>query len=971
VVSILPAGPLARATAVIVPTSGAAEQLRRTIEELTLGPGSPALVLPDVITRGELYVRLHARLPDAPPLLTEFDREVLLRLSAEEAARQDAAAPFGLRPGLLAAILGFYDELRRRGRTIDSLDRHVRAPLEASRDTDRGAARLLAQTQFLSAAFAALERRVADSGRIDEHTLRALLLAGPPAAAYRRIIVLVGDQAGDPRGLWPADFDLLTRLPGLEQLDVVATERMLATGWLERLADTLPGFEEIRVPGETSTPVLLAPAAAPEVESRLHWVSRDREEELVDAARWIKHRARTAAPEAAPALDRTAIVFQRPLPYLYPAQQVFESAGVPYQALDALPLAAEPFAAALDLLLTLAADEPTRTALVEVLASPHWTFRDPAAPDRPLQRAEVAALDRLLRDAKYLGGWEQLERLATLAGQQQAAGGREAAGWRRAAPALAAAATVGPALAPLRTAASASAQLDALLAIVAQYESVPHPSTPGRDGYVRARAAVLAALAMLREAHARYDERPVPLGDLVATVRRWIEGQTFAPATGRSGVLLLDAPAAAFAHVDAVRLVGLVDTDWPERSTASIFYPAGLLREIGWAPDAERLSAARARFQDLLLLASGEVSVSAFTLEEDAIVLPSAFLEDVAAAGLPVARPPQPPAVRIFAHEALARPVAPDALGDAASRWLDLRQSRTPAPDARFRGSVGPRAPEAYAVSRVERFLECPFKYFAAQVLKLDEEREDESGLTPLERGQLLHEVFEAFFVAWRAQGHRGVTTANLSGAVQLFAEVAEAQLLRLPEGDRALERTYLLGSAASPGLADRAFNFEIEHGVEVLERLLEHPLEGTFVFEGASGPREVRVRGKTDRIDLLADGTLRIIDYKLGRAPKPARVLQLPVYGVAAVQQLDGRLGRQWSVGRAGYVAFKEKNAFVDLGGRAGNLPAALAEGQKRFVEAIERIEAGEFPVDPDEPWFCTRCGFSHVCRKDYVGDE
>jgi ATP-dependent helicase/DNAse subunit B len=156
-----------------------------------------------------------------------------------------------------------------------------------------------------------------------------------------------------------------------------------------------------------------------------------------------------------------------------------------------------------------------------------------------------------------------------------------------------------------------------------------------------------------------------------------------------------------------------------------------------------------------------------------------------------------------------------------------------------------------------------------------------------------------------------------------------------------------------------------------VLERLLEHPLEGTFVFEGASGPREVRVRGKTDRIDLLADGTLRIIDYKLGRAPKPARVLQLPVYGVAAVQQLDGRLGRQWSVGRAGYVAFKEKNAFVDLGGRAGNLPAALAEGQKRFVEAIERIEAGEFPVDPDEPWFCTRCGFSHVCRKDYVGDE
>lgn len=325
----------------------------------------------------------------------------------------------------------------------------------------------------------------------------------------------------------------------------------------------------------------------------------------------------------------------------------------------------------------------------------------------------------------------------------------------------------------------------------------------------------------------------------------------------------------------------------------------------------------------------------------------------------------------MFAHEALARPVAAFAVGETASGWLELRASRTAAPDPRFRGSVGPRLPEAYAVSRVERYLECPFKYFAAQVLALDEERDDESGLTPLERGQLLHEVFEAFFVAWRAQGHRGVTADNLGSAIELFAEVAEAQLLLLPEGDRALERTYLLGSAASPGLADRAFNFEIEHGVEVLERLLEHPLEGAFVFAGASGPREVQVRGKADRIDLLADGTLRIIDYKLGRAPKPARVLQLPVYGIAAAQQLEGRHGRAWSVGRAGYVAFKEKNAFVDLAGRAGNLPAALAEGQRRFVEAIDRIEAGEFPVDPDEPWFCTRCGFSHVCRKDYVGDE
>ena len=87
-------------------------------------------------------------------------------------------------------------------------------------------------------------------------------------------------------------------------------------------------------------------------------------------------------------------------------------------------------------------------------------------------------------------------------------------------------------------------------------------------------------------------------------------------------------------------------------------------------------------------------------------------------------------------------------------------------------------------------------------------------------------------------------------------------------------------------------------------------------MFTTAAGPRTVRLRAKADRIDLLADGTLRVVDYKLGKAPKPARALQLPVYGVCAQQSLEGRHGRSWTLGRAGYVAFREKNAFVALGG-------------------------------------------------------
>jgi ATP-dependent helicase/nuclease subunit B len=316
-------------------------------------------------------------------------------------------------------------------------------------------------------------------------------------------------------------------------------------------------------------------------------------------------------------------------------------------------------------------------------------------------------------------------------------------------------------------------------------------------------------------------------------------------------------------------------------------------------------------------------------------------------------------------------PVSAAAAAGVASAWLALRQRRTPATADIYHGASGAREPAAYAVSHVERYLDCPFKYFSSHVLRLDEERDEEAGLTPQERGQFVHEVFEAFFSEWQAAGQGAITTRNVEAALSLFRRIADARLETLTESDRALERTHLLGSAAAPGLAERAFGFEIEQASEVVERLLEHTLEGEFEFAANGSSRRLRIRAKADRIDLLANGTLRVIDYKLSRAPKTSRALQLPVYGVCASQLLEGRHGRSWSVGAAGYVAFRERNAFVSLGATPAAFQQALIEGQQRMLDAVAGIERGAFPPDPDEPFLCTRCGFAGVCRKDYVGDE
>jgi RecB family exonuclease len=363
------------------------------------------------------------------------------------------------------------------------------------------------------------------------------------------------------------------------------------------------------------------------------------------------------------------------------------------------------------------------------------------------------------------------------------------------------------------------------------------------------------------------------------------------------------------------------------------------------------------------------ISASTFLLEDDAIVGTSAFADEVASAGLVTREAPSEFPQVVFDRDLLQTQTT-DAtrLPDLAQVWLSFRQQLAPADAPRFHGAVGRRAPATYAVSHLERYLACPFKYFAGRVLGLEEERDEESGLTPQERGQFLHRVFETFFEEWSAAGRRTITAECLEDALTLFEAIAERHLASLRDADRALERTYLLGSAVAPGLAERAFASEIEHGVAVAERLLEHGLEGTFSFTGPEGARAIALRAKADRIDLLDDGTLRVIDYKIGRAPKVSRSLQLPVYGICAQQDLEGRHGRQWTLSRAGYIAFKEKNAFVSIG---TNLEKALMEGQERLISAVEGIEGGDFPPRPDEPWLCSRCGYALVCRKDYVGDD
>jgi len=242
--------------------------------------------------------------------------------------------------------------------------------------------------------------------------------------------------------------------------------------------------------------------------------------------------------------------------------------------------------------------------------------------------------------------------------------------------------------------------------------------------------------------------------------------------------------------------------------------------------------------------------------------------------------------------------------------------------------------------------------------------------MDPRRQGQFVHQVFEEFFKHWQDAGRGAITPENLDEALATFEHVVDGALAHLPPGEAGLERTRLLGSPAAAGLGEAVFRMEAERPVAVVERLLERRLKGRYAIATSSGARYVELHGKADRLDLLEDGTFRLIDYKLGWPPNRARALQLPIYGVCADQQLANHRGRSWTLGEAVYLAFKGPKRVVPLFPSLADREKVLGDAQQRLADTIDAIERGDFPPAPDDVYRCDTCSFARVCRKDYVGD-
>ncbi|MDR1990823.1 MAG: PD-(D/E)XK nuclease family protein [Acidobacteriaceae bacterium] len=918
-----------KTTLAVVPRQSAGRVFEDTVIRSRSGEPRASITF---VTRGEMYEAFHRRLADPPRLLGAEERDVLAQAAATEMAAAGDPLPFQVRPGLVAEMLRFYDQLRRQSQQTERFEELIVGALGGAETEDLGAQRLVRETRFLAGTFRAYEERVSAAGARDEHGLRDLLCREVSPHPIERVIVTVPDWIADPDGLFVADFDLLTRIPGLESLDILSTSAVLASGFHERIHTWWPGLEEVEGVADASTasrPLLVRPM--PDETDALWFTYRDREEELAAIARRI-----VSGEQGAHHRARSAVVYKRPLPYLYLAPDTLTVAGLSYQTYDALPLAAEPIVATVDLILDAVETDFSRTALVALLNSPFVVWTESGA---RVDRAAVASLNRALSDARYLGG---RDRLSALAAEQEAP--LDAV--------FAVALQVTACLAPFLTRQSASAHLDAFLSLLRrQCRPAVGETFTEREYYALGR--VLARSEAMADAHRAHDDPEWTIVDLAAALRRAIGEETCASGETEGGVYLLDDQAARYGDFDDITIVGLVDSEWPERLRRNIFYGSPVMHALGWPSEKDRRAAADARFLDLLASPAARIELSTVLLDDEAVVTRSVQLDEVESARLStIARHDDPP------------DVMPVAAGDA------LRADRANVAAPEFHGATGPRASRPWSVSALEAYLACPFKFFAQHILKLEEAPDDEEVMDPRRQGQLVHEVFEEFFRRWQASGHGAIAAADLPSARELFVQVVDETLRAVSPVEAGLERTRLLGSPAAAGLGEVVFRMEAERTTPVVERLLEQKLDGEFELMTADGPRRVALRGKADRIDLLADGTFRLIDYKLGWPPEKSRALQLPIYARCAEQRLAGYRGRAWRVGEAMYLAFKGPRRVIPLFKTPEQQAEIVASAEQRVVDAVDAIARGEFPPSPKDIYLCDACAFTAVCRKDYVGN-
>ena len=309
-----------------------------------------------------------------------------------------------------------------------------------------------------------------------------------------------------------------------------------------------------------------------------------------------------------------------------------------------------------------------------------------------------------------------------------------------------------------------------------------------------------------------------------------------------------------------------------------------------------------------------------------------------------------------------------------------------------------------HSASGLSVYGNCPYRFFAQRVLKLEPRGEAALDLQAIDAGKLLHDILRRFFERHRREALHRLDRKKLQ---KELAAVADSVF---DEHERVVpplnKQIWKIDREIRKILLDQVLLYELEiqeeaEGKEVVPAYFEVAFGGTrsaakdpdskedpleLTRETFVGEEKIKISGQIDRVDVARDDTIVAYDYKLSTGASrgdivSGRSLQLPIY-LEALEKLilpdqpiagggyyvirgaqDRRNKGLYRASQLDYLQLRAKNSiFTDE-----DWQRIRDEVVAKVWQFLDGMRAGRFIVDPSEAKkTCRFCDFGAVCRYD-----
>jgi probable DNA repair protein len=432
-------------------------------------------------------------------------------------------------------------------------------------------------------------------------------------------------------------------------------------------------------------------------------------------------------------------------------------------------------------------------------------------------------------------------------------------------------------------------------------------------------------------------------GTAVSIFQRLASDRQFQPESETAPVQILGVFEASGMSFDHLWVIGLHDGVWPRSVAPNPFLPLRLQRSCNLPQSSpQRELEFATRLSEQLMASAPTVVLSYPSRENDAELRPSPLFSNI-------------PEISIGDLDLPASPTHAELLY-RSSKIEKIDDSIAPLWN-------GAKARGGTAIFTLQSA--CPFQAFAKVRLGADRMETASPGLSPLDRGNLIHEVLAG---VWKELGtHETLVSENSSYLNAVVHDEVESCIRKLATTKRALQEPRFAALEQSR-----------------LEKLVTDWLEvekerQSFIVLPLEENRQVSVGGidltiRADRIDRLDDGKLVVVDYKTSRhgpsewdGPRLDEP-QLPLYAVTAGVPVAAVVFGVVKSGESRFAGLAVSDEILP-GVKAPAGDDALENRVPQWREVLENLaadfRAGKAAVNPKQPYqTCRICGLHGLCR-------